>query len=852
MGTGASSSKQSTSTRDTSPDSANVQEVSIVSEEIASPASQDLDYEKQSPDESTDDFLDTEARDHLATNLQTGRAVDETHYLARVRSPPRLMPKTKYVIETENPTVTISQSDKTENSIRTAAKTDGRVEMRDRDRELKDFTNERAMIGSSGAVTADLFSRLNAGPPACSTHDLHTMAESSKTANDHDVASDETDFSSNKQSFRPVKGTDVFELFTMDSGEQFTVYVKENGRRYYIDWDTNEWKRLPDSWLSRGQVQSLENPVASGDIKPRTVGNMAAFSSLPPVDSLDDGRTNVFHHPTKGEILTYMFEKKRNVACFFHEISGSWLKMPLSWEKDISYIEEMIRHIQSVLPAWKDVRSIIAAIRASNYHLDDCIANYTAVQEMDQNALDVWLDDNSAAQKAVVQLEEKLDEKTAQFESLKSYKLELEQQIVWMEDTIAELRENLERSELERSAAVYREREQAKRLTTAMQAAQTAKHKKVARLHVDRSSYIVVQTSVRSVKTSLLAMRQSISKHFDALRILLNKSMTTAKEIGGIGKRAQSEMDELRNLYRKECLQRKLLYNQLQELRGNIRVFCRCRHDDRYSVALEFPTEGEIAAHTPQGPQKIFEFDKVYGPETTQEQVFEDTLPTIMSCADGYNICILAYGQTGSGKTYTMMGTDSNPGVNVRAIKELLRICQEREQIAYTLKVSVLEIYNETIVDLLASSEQATRLQTQTKGKQVLVLGITEAEVRTVEDVTDVLERGNQNRKVAQTAMNSSSSRSHLMLTLSLEGVDSVSKAVTRGKLMLVDLAGSERISRSEATGQRLVEAAAINKSLSALGQVFMALRTNALHIPYRNSKLTHLLQPALGGDAKM
>jgi kinesin family protein C2/C3 len=462
-------------------------------------------------------------------------------------------------------------------------------------------------------------------------------------------------------------------------------------------------------------------------------------------------------------------------------------------------------------------------------------------------SLELWPGDDSAAQRTVSELQEKVQEKTAEAESLRTYTTELQQQLSSMENTITELREKLERAEVERAAVMYQQREQSKLIA----AAQNAKQQQPSRPQVDQSSYIAVKTSVRLVKTNLLSVRQSVSKHFEAIRSLLKKSVTGAGKLAVVGKRVQTEVDELRNLYRKECLQRKLLYNQLQELRGNIRVFCRARPDDRYSVVLEFPTDGEVAAYTAQGNRKVFEFDKVYKPDTAQEEVFEDTVATITSCADGYNVCIIAYGQTGSGKTYTMMGPEDNPGVNIRAIKELLRICQEREQIAYTLKVSVLEVYNETLVDLLASTEQATRLQTQTKGKQVIVPGLTEAEVRTVKDVKEVMDKGQRNRSVAQTAMNSSSSRSHLLLTLSLEGIDSVSKAVTRGRLMLVDLAGSERISRSEATGQRLVEAAAINKSLTALGQVFTALRTNALHIPYRNSKLTHLLQPALGGDSK-
>ena len=110
---------------------------------------------------------------------------------------------------------------------------------------------------------------------------------------------------------------------------------------------------------------------------------------------------------------------------------------------------------------------------------------------------------------------------------------------------------------------------------------------------------------------------------------------------------------------------------------------------------------------------------------------------------------------------------------------------------------------------------------------------------------------GEAHRSVAATKLNSVSSRSHLLLAIAIEGKDKISGQVSKGKLTMVDLAGSERIAKTEATGQRLVEAAAINKSLSALGQVFAALRRGEEHIPYRNSKLTHLLQDSLGGDAK-
>uniref|UniRef100_A0A3B3ZDM9 Kinesin-like protein n=1 Tax=Periophthalmus magnuspinnatus TaxID=409849 RepID=A0A3B3ZDM9_9GOBI len=294
------------------------------------------------------------------------------------------------------------------------------------------------------------------------------------------------------------------------------------------------------------------------------------------------------------------------------------------------------------------------------------------------------------------------------------------------------------------------------------------------------------------------------------------------------------QVEELRSLYRKEAVERKSLYNKLLELQGNIRVFCRCRKSTKSESCLDSVDEQEVAV-VQKGSRKKFQFDKVYGSNSTQDEVFAGTLPVISSCVDGYNVCILAYGQTGSGKTYTMMGTKERPGVNIRSGNT----------------VSMLEIYNETLNDLLSKSP-GSALDLRVQGKSVSVPGLTQVQVQTESDILSAMEMGEKNRKIAATKMNIQSSRSHLVVALEVEGSDEVSGLTSRGTLTLCDLAGSERISKTEATGQRLVEAAAINKSLTALGQVFSALKCNALHVPFRNSKLTHLLQPSLSGDAKV
>ncbi|XP_068580193.1 uncharacterized protein [Cebidichthys violaceus] len=344
------------------------------------------------------------------------------------------------------------------------------------------------------------------------------------------------------------------------------------------------------------------------------------------------------------------------------------------------------------------------------------------------------------------------------------------------------------------------------------------------------------------------------------LRSTVHQALTDAQNRleqlrGAVGKlsrgerEAAGEAEELRSLYRKEVAERKSLYNKLLELQGNIRVFCRCRKSSASGSCLERADEQEVLV-VQKGSRRKFHFDKVYPQSSTQEEVFAGALPLIASCVDGYNVCILAYGQTGSGKTFTMMGIKENPGVNVRSIRELLRLCAEKESVFFTLKISMLEIYNDGLNDLLTQSPGAA-LDLRVQGKSVTVPGLTRVQVQTEEDILDAMETGEKNRKIASTKMNIQSSRSHLVVLLQVDGEDQVSGLSSRGTLTLVDLAGSERISRTEAEGLRLVEAAAINKSLTALGQVFEALKRNSLHVPFRNSKLTLLLQPCLSGDAK-
>jgi kinesin family protein C2/C3 len=239
------------------------------------------------------------------------------------------------------------------------------------------------------------------------------------------------------------------------------------------------------------------------------------------------------------------------------------------------------------------------------------------------------------------------------------------------------------------------------------------------------------------------------------------------------------------------------------------------------------------------------------------EEVFSDMQPLIRSVLDGYNVCIFAYGQTGSGKTFTMSGprdlTEKSQGVNYRALGDLFLLAEQRKDtFRYDIAVQMIEIYNEQVRDLLVTDGSNKRLEIRNSSQKGLsVPDASLVPVSSTFDVIDLMKTGHKNRAVGSTALNDRSSRSHSCLTVHVQGRDLTSGAVLRGCMHLVDLAGSERVDKSEVTGDRLKEAQHINRSLSALGDVIASLAHKNPHVPYRNSKLTQLLQDSLGGQAK-
>ncbi|GER55428.1 kinesin motor family protein, partial [Striga asiatica] len=357
---------------------------------------------------------------------------------------------------------------------------------------------------------------------------------------------------------------------------------------------------------------------------------------------------------------------------------------------------------------------------------------------------------------------------------------------------------------------------------------------------------------------------------------LKNLLHTTKQDMKLLQMKYQDEVDNLgkhlntlaiaANGYKKVLEENRRLYNQVQDLKGNIRVYCRVRPflpgQANGSCAVEDISDNSLAIVIPSKngkTKKSFTFNKCFGPCSSQEEVFADTQPLIRSVLDGYNVCIFAYGQTGSGKTFTMTGpeelTKETLGVNYRALSDLFQISEQRKDIiAYDISVQMTEIYNEQVRDLLATDGGNKKYPFFIRNNCSNGINVPNANlvpVASTYDVINLMNLGHKNRAVGSTLMNDRSSRSHSCLTVHVQGRDLTSGAILRGCMHLVDLAGSERLDKTEAIGDRLKEAQHINRSLSALGDVISSLALKQSHIPYRNSKLTQLLQDSLAALAR-
>ena len=367
--------------------------------------------------------------------------------------------------------------------------------------------------------------------------------------------------------------------------------------------------------------------------------------------------------------------------------------------------------------------------------------------------------------------------------------------------------------------------------------------------------------AVTSGNVTLDSANQTLRAH---ITFLESDSKSQSQAFADLEMRMQNairgETEAMDKLRAEETLRRKL-HNQVQELKGNIRVFCRVRptigaEDEAAKITFPDDEEDSKEVEVLGQPEKSslgkvttkthpFSFDRVFSPMSTNADVFDEINQLVQSALDGYNVCIFCYGQTGSGKTYTMSSED---GMIPRATRQIYETAKSLEEKGwtYSMEGSFVEVYNESINDLLGKASDLDKkkheIQHDLQNGKTTITGVDSVDLDSPNKVEVILQRAAANRSVAATQANERSSRSHSVFILKLIGRNSITGEHSEGTLNLVDLAGSERLSHSQATGERLKETQSINKSLSCLGDVIGALGQGKEggHVPYRNSKVSY------------
>ncbi|XP_077290310.1 protein claret segregational-like [Arctopsyche grandis] len=344
------------------------------------------------------------------------------------------------------------------------------------------------------------------------------------------------------------------------------------------------------------------------------------------------------------------------------------------------------------------------------------------------------------------------------------------------------------------------------------------------------------------------------------------KNEEHCNEIKSLKCKIEEHQESIEAMHEREKVQR----NTIQDLKGHIRVYCRVRPVlneekskpsvdvdivDSCTMEIEKTLTNSTGGLTKkQNSKHSFAFDGVFSSSSTQVEIFDEVSSLVQSALDGYNVCIFAYGQTGSGKTYTMEGEScsNSSGIIPRAIDMIFDNIPNLKKVGWEFNItaSFMEIYNENIYDLLDSSKEQVEhsiKMADSKGTDVYVSNLKEELVSHSHELIKLFALSQKNRQTAATICNERSSRSHSVTKIKINAVHKKRGEKYSSCLNFVDLAGSE----SGKTSQRMEETKSINKSLSELSKVILALQAKQTHVPYRNSKLTYLLMPSLGGNSK-
>ncbi|CAI8619844.1 unnamed protein product [Vicia faba] len=561
-------------------------------------------------------------------------------------------------------------------------------------------------------------------------------------------------------------------------------------------------------------------------IKPRSYADLPAakISEMMKSNSLDNAPTQSLLSVVNG-ILEESVERRNGeiphrVACLLRKVSQEI-------ERRISTQAEHLRTQSNLFKAREEKYQsrirVLEAIASGNKEESEI---FFASQRQQLKVEKIKEEEKKENEKKMIRLMKMLEDKNLVIleltQKLEATKSQYETQCSQLEDEAGDAK-----AELRQKSQEYEH--QSEELRNEVKELETSSDSKYQEWNMKKNQLQAVVnfqfSSLQKLKLSWESIRQDV----------MNEQTVYAEECNRLGVNLKPLIHASQN-YQVILAENKKMFNEIQELKGNIRVFCRIRpfltgKKETHSVIEDIGENDLVVENPSKGKDALrsFKFNKIFGPSVTQGDVYSDIQPFVRSVLDGYNVCMFAYGQTGSGKTYTMTGpsgaTNENLGVNYRALNDLFRISTSRAGFTgYEIWVQMVEIYNEQVRDLLSTDDSQKSWDIDSISIQ---------------------------RAIGATAMNERSSRSHSVVSIHVRGKDFRSGSTLHGNLHLVDLAGSERVDRSEVTGDRLREAQHINKSLSALGDVIFALSQKSSHVPYRNSKLTQLLQNSLGGQAK-
>lgn len=355
------------------------------------------------------------------------------------------------------------------------------------------------------------------------------------------------------------------------------------------------------------------------------------------------------------------------------------------------------------------------------------------------------------------------------------------------------------------------------------------------------------------LKGSVKSMHSSLARYKDELAIK-NKEYAKMNEILEDYKKQKERMSVLEKRLAESDVREKILRNEVIDLKGAIRVFCRIRPliGDEKACEIKSTSEKIEISNGSDVKSLSFQYDRIFCALDNQEKVFEEVAPLVRSGMDGYKVCIFAYGQTGSGKTYTMEGYGASNGIIYKSIDEIFNISaeMEKEGWSFSFDSNVVEIYNENIKDLL--SNDGRKVEVRHVNEKTVLNNCSEHSIRKKDDLMNLFSIARKNRSVGATMSNEKSSRSHSVFILKVKMSNTAIKEYREGIFNFIDLAGSERLHVSKAEGERLRETQNINKSLSVLGNVITALVRKEQHIPFRDSKLTLLLKDHLQGNSRV